>query len=90
MYPADSKSPRGKLRLLYECAPLAFIAQQAGGRATDGERDILDVEPESLHQRTPFFAGSREFMELAETFMAQDRVAVAPATMPPSLTKPLT
>src|SRR5688572_31439725 len=51
MYPADSKCPRGKLRLLYEAAPLAFICQQAGGRAIDGERDIIDVEPESLHQR---------------------------------------
>jgi fructose-1,6-bisphosphatase I len=63
MYPADSKSPRGKLRLLYEAAPLAFIAEAAGGAATDGERDILDIEPEQLHQRTPLVIGSREDVE---------------------------
>ncbi|MGH7466439.1 MAG: class 1 fructose-bisphosphatase [Longimicrobiales bacterium] len=77
MYPADRKSPRGKLRLLYEAAPLAFVCEQAGGRATNGEQPILDVAPESLHQRTPLFMGSTEFMDLADSFLAADRVAVA-------------
>jgi fructose-1,6-bisphosphatase I len=60
MYPADTRSPKGKLRLLYEAAPLAFIAEASGGAATDGERDILDIVPEALHQRTPLVIGSAE------------------------------
>ena len=76
MYPGDAKNPRGKLRLLYEAAPLAFICEQAGGRATDGERDILDIQPTKLHERTPLFIGSREFVDLAESFLASDREAV--------------
>lgn len=76
MYPGDSKNPRGKLRLLYEAAPLAFIIKQAGGRATDGERDILDIEPDGLHMRTPLFIGSAEFMDIADQFLAEDRIAV--------------
>jgi fructose-1,6-bisphosphatase I len=60
LYPADSKSPQGKLRLLYEANPLAFIAEQAGGLATDGEQNILDIEPTDLHQRTPLLIGSRD------------------------------
>lgn len=63
LYPSTPKSPTGKLRLLYECFPLAFIAEQAGGRASDGFRDILDIEPTSLHQRTPFYIGAREMVE---------------------------
>lgn len=59
IYPGDAKSPRGKLRLLYECMPLAFIAEQAGGRATDGQRAILDIVPQSIHERSPLFIGSR-------------------------------
>ncbi|MFW5925289.1 MAG: class 1 fructose-bisphosphatase [Myxococcota bacterium] len=59
-YPADEKNRNGKLRLLYEASPLAFIAEAAGGAATDGHRRILDVEPRELHQRTPLFIGSRE------------------------------
>jgi fructose-1,6-bisphosphatase I len=77
MYPADRKSPRGKLRLLYEAAPLAFICEQAGGRATDGERSILDIQPATLHQRTPLYIGSTEYMDLADQFLALDREAVA-------------
>jgi len=65
-YPADNKSPEGKLRLLYECAPLAFICQQAGGYASDGHGPILDVEPKKLHQRSPLFVGSIEDVKLAE------------------------
>ena len=76
MYPADTKSPHGKLRLLYECAPLAFIAKQAGGRATDGECDILGIEPESLHQRTPLYIGSAEFVDLAEAYLAEDKIQI--------------
>ena len=77
MYPGDSKNPRGKLRLLYEAAPLAFIIRHAGGRATDGERDILDLEPTGLHMRTPLFIGSNEFMDLAEKFLTAEQVPVA-------------
>jgi fructose-1,6-bisphosphatase I len=60
MYPADSKNPHGKLRLLYEAAPMAFIAEQAGGSATDGLNRILDIVPRSLHQRVPLVIGSRQ------------------------------
>jgi fructose-1,6-bisphosphatase I len=71
-YPAEkhgSKKSRGKLRLLYEAAPLAFIAEQAGGCASDGERRILDVMPESLHQRTPLFIGDRLLVAKAEEYV---------------------
>ena len=78
MYPADSKSPRGKLRLLYEAAPLAFIAEAAGGAATDGERDILDIEPERLHQRTPLVIGSKEDVDFVrKNVSSQAGVAVS-------------
>jgi fructose-1,6-bisphosphatase I len=60
LYPADTKNPNGKLRLLYEANPMAFIAEQAQGSATDGVNRILDIEPNSLHQRTPLVIGSRE------------------------------
>jgi len=59
IYPEDSNNPKGKLRLLYECAPLAFIAEQAGGMAVNGEMDILDIVPESLHERQPLAIGSK-------------------------------
>ncbi len=65
-YPADTKSPRGKLRLLYECSPLALICGQAGGYASDGCTPILDVVPTELHQRTPLFIGSRDDVRFAE------------------------
>lgn len=58
IYPATSKSPKGKLRLMYECNALAFVAEQAGGIATDGKKRILEITPTSLHERTPFFVGS--------------------------------
>ena len=76
MYPADSKeakAPRGKLRLLYEANPLAFVAEQAGGAASDGAQPILDVEPQDLHQRTPLFIGSREDVETALQFLRGER-----------------
>jgi len=72
MYPADTRHPRGKLRLLYEAAPMAMIVTQAGGRATDGARDILEIEPVELHQRTPVYLGSSEFVELAGRYLVED------------------
>ncbi len=70
-YPADRKSPEGKLRLLYEAAPMAFICEAAGGAASTGSKRILDVEPTKLHQRTPLYIGSREDVALAERFLAE-------------------
>ncbi|HQQ96716.1 MAG TPA: class 1 fructose-bisphosphatase [Cyclobacteriaceae bacterium] len=69
IYPATPKQPEGKLRLMYECNALAFIAEQAGGRATDGKGRILDIQPTSLHQRTPFYVGSVKMVEKAEQFI---------------------
>lgn len=63
LYPQTAKSPSGKLRLLYECYPLAFIVEQAGGLATDGEKRILDIIPDKLHQRSPLAIGSSEMVE---------------------------
>ena len=65
MYPADARSPRGKLRLLYEAAPLALVCRQAGGGAIAGRRDILDLVPTELHQRTPLYIGSLDLVEHA-------------------------
>ena len=62
MYPGTTDKPKGKLRLLYECNPFAFIMEVAGGKATDGKQRILDVEPTGLHQRSPFFVGSKGMM----------------------------
>jgi len=69
-YPADAKSPQGKLRLLYECAPLALLCGQAGGYASDGCRPILDIEPAALHERSALFVGSRDDVELAERMIS--------------------
>jgi fructose-1,6-bisphosphatase I len=69
MYPRSSADPDGKLRLLYECNPMAFIVEQAQGRATTGSVRILDVEPHSLHQRSPIFIGSSLLVEKAEAFL---------------------
>ncbi len=71
IYPSTKKAPNGKLRLLYECNPLAWIAEQAGGKASDGKNRILDIKPESLHQRVPLFIGSPEMVTMAEKFMAE-------------------
>ncbi len=68
-YPANARSPRGKLRLLYECNPLAFVAEQAGGAATDGTARIMDISPSELHQRSPLYMGSREEVELASEML---------------------
>lgn len=67
IYPATAKAPNGKLRLLYECNALAMIAEEAGGVATDGKQRILDIEPSELHQRVPFFVGSKEMVKEAST-----------------------
>ena len=69
MYPGTTGKPQGKLRLLYECNPFAFIIEVAGGKATDGKQRILDVKPESLHQRSPLFIGSKGMMEELETYL---------------------
>lgn len=68
LYPADTKNPKGKLRLLYEANPLAFIIEQAGGKAVDGENNILDINPENLHQRTPLVIGSKFEVELFQKY----------------------
>ncbi|MEE8110425.1 MAG: class 1 fructose-bisphosphatase [bacterium] len=68
LYPGDKRRAEGKLRLLYECNPLAFIVEQAGGAASNGEQRILDVEPKSLHQRSPLIIGSKEDVQMAEAF----------------------
>ncbi len=73
-YPADTKDPKkpaGKLRLLYEAIPLAFIAEQAGGYASDGQQRILDIQPTSLHQRTPLYIGNRDLVEKVEKLIRQ-------------------
>ena len=70
IYPTSSKSPNGKLRLLYECSPMAFIAEQAGGKATDGFGRIMEIQPTELHQRVSFFCGSYNMVEKAEAFMS--------------------
>ncbi|UCG23785.1 MAG: class 1 fructose-bisphosphatase [Chloroflexota bacterium] len=69
LYPGQEGSPNGKLRLLYEAGPLAFIIEQAGGYATDGRQPILDIEPEELHQRVPLVIGDRRLAQRAEDFM---------------------
>jgi fructose-1,6-bisphosphatase I len=70
-YPANKKNPRGKLRLLYEANPMAFIVEQAGGAAFDGHQRILDITPSELHQRTPLFIGSRGDVDLAQETLAR-------------------
>lgn len=68
MYPGTTDKPKGKLRLLYECNPLAYIVERAGGKATDGKQRILDVPPTELHQRSPFFIGSSHMMQELESY----------------------
>jgi fructose-1,6-bisphosphatase I len=72
IYPADTKNTNGKLRLMYEANPLAMIIEQAGGRASDGKNRILEIVPQSLHQRTPLFIGSEEDVMLAERFLKEN------------------
>ena len=70
MYPKSSKAQKGKLRLLYECNPMAFLAEQANGKASDGHQRIMEILPTELHERVPFFCGSKKMVEKAEEFMA--------------------
>ncbi len=70
MYPKSSVASNGKLRLLYECNPMAFIAEQANGKASDGFTRIMEIQPKELHERVPFFCGSTKMVEKAEEFMA--------------------
>lgn len=68
-YPKSSERENGKLRLLYECNPMAFLIEQAGGIATDGYRRILEIQPDDIHQRVPFFGGSPKMVEKAMSFL---------------------
>ena len=69
IYPSTTVDPEGKLRLLYECNPLAFIAEQAGCMATTGHERIMDIEPSRLHQRVPYFVGSKKMVEQAMEYL---------------------
>ncbi|MEO9510900.1 MAG: class 1 fructose-bisphosphatase [Flavobacteriaceae bacterium] len=69
MYPKSSKASNGKLRLLYECNPMAFLAEQANGKASNGHQPIMEIEPTELHERVPFFCGSKKMVEKAEEFL---------------------
>lgn len=71
IYPTSTSYPNGKLRLLYEGNPMAFLAEQAGGEATDGFNPILDIEPTELHQRVPLFVGSKDMMGKAHQYMKE-------------------
>lgn len=72
MYPSTYQFPNGKLRLLYECNPIAFLTEQAHGKASDGVRRILEIQPNELHQRVPFFCGNQEMVDKLEEFMKQN------------------
>ena len=69
LYPASTKAPQGKLRLMYEANPMAFIAEQAGGRASNGSEDIMKIKPQKIHQRVPIFIGNRDDVNLVEDFI---------------------
>ncbi|TAG94554.1 MAG: class 1 fructose-bisphosphatase [Bacteroidetes bacterium] len=77
LYPPTQKSPKGKLRLLYEGNALAFIAEQAGGTATDGENRILNIVPEQLHQRTPLYIGSKSMVKTCSEFLSKNKKVLA-------------
>ncbi|NCS89008.1 MAG: fructose-bisphosphatase [Ignavibacteria bacterium CG2_30_36_16] len=72
MYPGDSRNPNGKLRMMYECNPMAYIVEAAGGRASNGKQRILEIKPEKLHQRMPIFIGCEYDVKLVEEFMAKE------------------
>jgi fructose-1,6-bisphosphatase I len=69
LYPETTKAPKGKLRLMYEANPLAFLAEQAGGRASDGKQRILDIEPQLMHERTPLIIGSLKEVQKVLSFL---------------------
>lgn len=76
LYPATSANRTGKLRLLYECNPMAFIIEQAGGKASNGSERILDIQPEELHQRSPIFIGNSEMVEMVERLMVEEKESI--------------
>jgi fructose-1,6-bisphosphatase I len=69
LYPSTLNYPDGKLRLLYECNPMAFLIEQAGGIASDGFKRVMEIKPTELHQRVPFFVGSKNMVQRVEAFM---------------------
>ena len=73
LYPGTVKKPEGKLRLLYESAPMGYLVEQAGGRASTGTEEILDVVADQLHQRTPLIIGSKEDVALVESFIKEQK-----------------
>jgi fructose-1,6-bisphosphatase I len=75
LYPTSSKAPKGKLRLLYECNPMGFIVEQAGGKASDGFCRIMEIIPTALHERAPFFCGSYNMVEKIEEFMHKAKLS---------------
>jgi fructose-1,6-bisphosphatase I len=77
MYPADKRNKKGKLRLMYECNPMAFIVEAAGGKATTGKKRLLEVTPSELHERTPIYIGSEENVKILEKFLAEEEVEKA-------------
>ena len=80
LYPSMSSHPDGKLRLLYECNPMAFIAEQAGGAATNDKENILDLQPQKLHQRTPLYVGNASEVQLLHTFLEKHPLTVTQAS----------
>ena len=74
MYPSDSRSPNGKLRLMYECNPMAYLVEAAGGRAINGKQRILEVQPSSLHQRVPIYIGSPYDVTVVEDFLKKEEL----------------
>lgn len=83
MYPATRSAIKGKLRLLYECFPMAFIVEQAGGKAIDGTKRILDIEPIELHQRSPVYMGSSDMVDKVEEYMGAHKTIPVPASAVP-------
>lgn len=81
LYPETAKAPRGKLRLMYECNPLAFLIEQAGGTATDGTQRILDIEPEHLHQRSPLYIGSKQLVKTVTDMALAAQASAEPASV---------
>ena len=75
IYPTSTKAPKGKLRLLYECNPIAFIVEQSGGKASDGFNRIMEIQPNELHERAPFFCGSFNMVQKAEKFMLEAKLS---------------
>ena len=81
IYPATAKNPQGKLRLMYECNPLAFIVEQAGGKSSNGNQRTMEIEPKVPHERCPVFIGSKVLVEQAEACLAREAQAAAHSAM---------